>query len=110
MSVFLAALAAAIALGVAGQFMLKLGAAAEGGFVQQLMHPMTVVGLGAYVLSALLYMVALRKIPLSVAYPSVSASYVLVVLVSALVLGEQVTLAQAAGIALICVGVVLLYA
>jgi multidrug transporter EmrE-like cation transporter len=108
-TVFLLALAGAIALGVTGQFLLKLGASAEG-FVQQLLHPMSVVGLGAYFLSALLYMVALRKIPLSVAYPSVSASYVLVVLVSVLVLGEHVTWVQAGGLALICLGVVLLYA
>jgi small multidrug resistance pump len=103
------ALAVAIALGVTGQFLLKAGAAG-GSFAEQILRPASVAGLGTYFLSAMLYMVALRQLPVSVAYPSVSASYVVVTLASALFLGEAVSLQQAVAIGLISLGVVLLYA
>jgi small multidrug resistance pump len=109
MTMFHAALVGAILLGVTGQFLLKMGAAAEG-LVQQLLAPPSIAGLGCYFLSAMLYMLALRQIPLSVAYPSVSASYVVVALFSMLIFGEALGPMKLAGIALISVGVVLLYA
>jgi len=109
MFIFYAALVASIGFGVAGQFLLKAGAATES-FAQQLIQPPTIIGLSCYALAAGLYMVALRQIPLSVAYPSVSASYVLVVLVSVLALGETLSWVQAGGIGLICLGVLMLFA
>ncbi|MGE0154163.1 MAG: multidrug efflux SMR transporter [Reyranellaceae bacterium] len=104
---FYAALGAAILCGVAGQLLLKEGAAAAD-FVQQLFRPTTMVGLGFYALAALLYIVALRKIPVSVAFPSVSLSYVVVAVAGHFLWNEPFGLAQIAGLALICGGVLVL--
>jgi small multidrug resistance pump len=108
MAMFYAALAAAILLGVAGQMLLKGGAQAHGWF-EQLFTPQTIFGLALYVCSALFYIVALRKIPVSVAFPSVSLSYALVALLGYYFWSEPMGLGQIAGIALICSGVLLLY-
>jgi small multidrug resistance pump len=102
------ALGAAILLGVAGQILLKSGAQAET-FLAQLVRPQTVFGLGLYVLSAFFYIAALRRLPVAVAFSSVSASYVLVAFFGYFALGESLSPLQFAGIALICGGVALLH-
>lgn len=101
-------LAAGIALGVAGQFLLKAGADA-GGIVEQFLRVPTIGGLGCYGLAAICYTLSLRAIPLSIAYPSVSASYVIVVVVSHLVWKEPLGLQQLAAVLLISGGIGLLY-
>jgi multidrug transporter EmrE-like cation transporter len=53
--------------------------------------------------------IALRKIPVSLAFPSVSISYAVIALLGYLLWSEPVGWSQVAGIALICTGVVLLY-
>ncbi len=107
MTWFHAALGAAILCGVAGQLLLKEGAAAAD-FLSQLFRPTTIVGLGFYALAALLYIVALRKIPVSVAFPSVSLSYVVVAVAGHFLWNEPFGLTQIAGLALICAGVFVL--
>ena len=67
MLLFYLALAAAILAGVAGQLLLKAGADAETVWAQ-LLRPSTIVGLGFYGCGAFLYLIALRKIPVSVAF------------------------------------------
>jgi small multidrug resistance pump len=109
MTRFHAALTAAILLGVAGQVMLKLGAQAQG-WLEQLLKPQTAIGLALYVCSALFYIIALRKIPVSLAFPSVSLSYVLVAILGYYLWNEPIGVSQIVGIVLICSGVLLLYA
>jgi len=104
---FYLALGAAILCGVVGQILLKQGAGAAD-FVSQLFRPSTIVGLGFYALAALLYIVALRKIPVSVAFPSVSLSYVVVAVAGHFLWNEPFGLTQIAGLALICGGVLVL--
>jgi drug/metabolite transporter (DMT)-like permease len=100
-------LAGAVLCGVASQFLLKAGADAPD-FISQLFRPASIAGLFGYGIAALLYMLALRKLPVSIAYPSVSFSYVLVAILAHLFFNEPLGWPQMAGIALIIVGVVLL--
>jgi multidrug transporter EmrE-like cation transporter len=64
-------------------------------------------GMMCYALSVCVWLAALSKAPVSVAYPMLSLGYVVVAAVSAMWLGESLTLAKVLGIALICAGVVL---
>lgn len=104
---FYVALAIAIVMGVGGQLLLKAGAGGET-LIQQFLAPQSIVGLGLYFGAAVFYMLALRKIPVSVAFPSVSLSYVLVALLAFWLYGEALTPSKLAGIALVCVGVILI--
>ena len=102
------ALAAAIATSLGGQVLLKSGAAAEGGFIAQLFRPHTILGLGLYGGAALLYIVALRRIPMSVALPCTAASYVVAVLIGHFAFGEALGAQKVLAVAVISLGVVLL--
>jgi multidrug transporter EmrE-like cation transporter len=110
MTAYWAVLAAAIVTSLVGQVLLKAGAAAEGGFLTQLFRPATIIGLGCYGGAALLYIVALRRIPMSVALPCTAASYVAIALIGHFMFGESLGTQKAAAILLICGGVVLLAA
>lgn len=52
--------------------------------------PITLLGLALYVGATLIWLLVLSKVPLSVAYPMLSMSYFLVVILSATVLHEKV--------------------
>jgi multidrug transporter EmrE-like cation transporter len=104
---FYVALAVGVLLGVAGQMLLKSGASGET-LLQQFLAPQSIIGLALYFAAALCYMYALRKIPVSIAFPSVSLSYVLVALLGFWLYGEALTLSKLAGIALVCAGVFLI--
>lgn len=110
MTIYWLTLAAAICTSLVGQVLLKAGATGDGGFLTQLFRPTTVIGLAAYGGAALLYIVALRKIPMSVALPCTAASYVVIALIGHLAFGEALGLQKVAAILLISGGVVLLAA
>jgi small multidrug resistance pump len=101
-------LAAAICTSMTGQVLLKAGTLGEGGFMTQLFRWQTILGLGCYGGAALLYIIALRKIPMSVALPCTAASYVVIALVGCFMFGESLGSQKIAAIALISVGVALL--
>ncbi|MCO6415593.1 EamA family transporter [Siccirubricoccus sp. KC 17139] len=101
-------LAAAICTSLGGQVLLKAGAIGEGGFLTQLFRPTTIIGLAAYGGAALLYIIALRKIPMSIALPCTAASYVAVALIGHFAFGEALSPQKLAAIGLICGGVLLL--
>ena len=107
MTIYYVALAIGIVAGVGGQVLLKLGADAPD-FVSQLLRPSTLCGLALYGSAAFLYMMALRKIPVSVAFPSVSLSYAIVAVLGHYLFGEPFGMKQIGGIALIVGGVVLI--
>jgi len=107
---FWLALAAAIATSLVGQVLLKAGAAGPGGVVAQLFRTPTMIGLVCYGGAALLYLIALRRIPMSVALPCTAASYVAIALIGHLAFGEALGGQKIAALALICVGVALLAA
>lgn len=112
MTAYWIALAAAIATSLVGQILLKSGAsgavAAQGGFLEQLLRPATMIGLVCYGGAALLYIVALRRIPMSVALPCTAASYAVIAVIGWAVFGESLGPAKIAAIALISAGVALL--
>ena len=58
--------------------------------VRAMFTPRVLVGLFLYVISAFLWILVLSKVRLSVAYPMLSISYFLVVILSATVLKERV--------------------
>ncbi|HEX3848023.1 MAG TPA: SMR family transporter [Steroidobacteraceae bacterium] len=64
-------------------------------------------GLCCYVASMCVWLAALTKAPVSTAYPMLSLGYVAVTAVSVLWLGETLSAGKVLGIALICLGVVL---
>lgn len=105
-------LAAAITTSLVGQVLLKAGAsgsvAASAGFIDQLFRWQTIIGLGCYGGAALLYIVALRKIPMSIALPCTAASYVVIALIGWAVFGESLGVQKMLAIGLISLGVVLL--
>jgi len=105
------ALGAAICVSLGGQVLLKagaIGAAAEAGLIAQVLRWQTIVGLGFYGFSAMLYIVALRKIPMSVALPCTAASYIVVAIIGHFVFGEVLGMQRMAAIVLISAGVLLL--
>ncbi|MBI3196658.1 MAG: EamA family transporter [Rhodospirillales bacterium] len=107
MTIYYVALGIGILTGIGGQILLKVGADAPD-VVSQLMRPSTIAGLALYGSAAFLYILALRKIPVSVAFPSVSLSYAIVALLGHFLFGEPFGLKQIGGIALIMGGVVLI--
>jgi small multidrug resistance pump len=107
MTAAVTALVAAIFLGVVGQLLLKSGAGAPT-FSAQLLSPQTIAGLSLFVFCALAYIYAIRTLPLSVALPSVSLSYVLVTFAAYWLYDEPLHATKLVGVALICLGVLLL--
>ena len=107
MMVYYVALGIGILAGIGGQLLLKAGADAPD-FVSQVLRPSTLCGLALYGSAAFLYIVALRKIPVSVAFPRVSQPKAIVAVLRHLLLGEPVGIKQVGGIALIMGGVVLI--
>jgi multidrug transporter EmrE-like cation transporter len=107
MALYWIVLAAAIVTSMAGQTLLKAGAGA-GDFIAQLLDWRTIVGLGLYGGAAILYIVALRRIPMSVALPCTAISYVAAAMIGHFAFAEPLGLQHIAALALICSGVVLL--
>jgi len=66
------------------------------------------VGLGCYGISVILWLGALSRVPVSVAYPMLSLGYVVNVFAAAFLFGEALSIGKLAGIALICAGVIVL--
>jgi multidrug transporter EmrE-like cation transporter len=64
-------------------------------------------GMFCYGASLCVWLAALTRAPVSIAYPMLSIGYIVVAGASALWLGEALSLPKILGIALICVGVVL---
>jgi drug/metabolite transporter (DMT)-like permease len=72
-----------------------------------LINPWIISALAAALLAAVSWMAALTRLDLSHAYPFVSLSFVAVMLGSAWLFHEPLTGLKIAGVALICLGVVI---
>ena len=107
MNVYWLLLLTAIATSMVGQVLLKSGSGAATLFAQ-LFDWHTIVGLGIYGGAAMLYIVALRRIPLSVALPTTALSYVASAIVGHYVFGEAIGPMQIGGLGLIFCGVIVL--
>nr|WP_294509168.1 EamA family transporter [uncultured Rhodopila sp.] len=107
MSLYWIILGAAIVTSMAGQTLLKAAAGAPD-FVAQLFDLRTLIGLVLYGGAALLYIIALRRIPMSVALPCTAVSYVAAALIGHYGFGEPMGAAHMGAIAMICAGVAVL--
>ncbi len=107
MTPFWAVLGAAIVTSLGGQTLLKAGAGAPD-FIAQLLDWRTLLGLTLYGGAAMLYIVALRRIPMSVALPCTAVSYIAVALIGHFAYAEPLTPMHVGAIGLIACGVALL--
>jgi small multidrug resistance pump len=108
-AIYYVSLVAAVLLGVAGQIALKSGALGSPTVVAQFVNPLTLVGFAIYVVAAFCYILALKRIPVSVAFPSVAASYGVVAIMAHLLWNEPFGWSQIAGLLLIGGGIVLIH-
>lgn len=74
-------------------------------FVKVFSSPFVLIGLIAYGIGALLWLVILSETELSYAYPIVSLSYIIVIFGSIILFHEDVSLLRWIGVILICIGV-----
>lgn len=74
---------------------------------QLLLNVWIISGLMAAFLASLTWMAAMTKLPLGHAYPFVSLSFVLVVLLSSILFNESITPLKIAGLAFIMFGVLI---
>ncbi len=102
-----------IALNVVGQYLLKAGTGkvtlALSQWLAIITNPELLLGLAAYVVSLVTWLLLLKRLPLAVAYPTLSLSYLLIVLVGVVVLREPWSWTRVAGSAVIVLGVWLLW-
>jgi small multidrug resistance pump len=108
-AIYYLSLASAILFGVVGHIALKSGAVGSQTVLAQFGNPLTIVGFAVYVLAALFYIVALKKIPVSVAFPSVAASYAVVAIIAHLLWNEPFGWPQLGGLVLIGGGILLIH-
>lgn len=96
-----------VILGACAQLVLKSGAkgSAGGGLWTILTRPKTVTGLALNGIAAALWILALRGVDLSYAFPWLSLNFVLVPLGAALFHGERVDRGRVVGMVTITVGV-----
>lgn len=108
----------AVLLGTMAQLLLKAGTTAVGSFAftganlipvgwQLATQPLILGGIFAYGLSLIVWIMALSRVPVSVAYPLVSIGYVLTAIAAWHFLGESVSVMRIAGIGVIILGVVI---
>ena len=110
-----------ITLGSVGQVALKHGIARMGGLhagsgavgmltgaFKAIFTPYVFLGFALYGISSLLWLNILSQVRLSIAYPMISLSYVVVVILSSVVLKEKINPITIGGLLLICLGVSLI--
>lgn len=114
--VALALVLAAIVLGTLAQLLLKAGTSAVGPFAFSLenavpvglrlaLEPRILAGTGCYAVSLVVWIMALSRTEVSIAYPMVSIGFALNAALAWWLLGEAVTPVRLLGIAVIIVGV-----
>ena len=87
---------------------------AHGGFAQPVLdlvaqlalNPFLIFGMSLYAISIFTWLFVLSKVEVSLAYPFQSLGYIIAAALGLFFLGENVTLARAAGIGMIGVGLV----
>lgn len=111
-------IALTILLTVYGQIVIKWQAAQAGvlpsGFAEKIifllrlvLNPWVLSGFAAAFLASLAWMAAMTKLPLSHAYPFMSISFVLVVILGAVFFSEPLTSLKLIGLVLIVAGVII---
>lgn len=104
-----------IVLAIVGQLLLKRGVMVSdliptfASIVKTVFSPIVFLGLVTYGISALIWLFVLQKFPLSVAYPALSLTYVVIVIASFYIFKEPLTSTKVLGTLLILFGVYLLF-
>ena len=98
---------AGVLLNAAAQLLLKAGTNAMPLGWRLAVEPHIVAGLALYVLSVVLWVVALSRVPVSMAYPMVSIGYVVNAIAAWHFLGEAFTPMRIAGTGVILLGVLM---
>jgi multidrug transporter EmrE-like cation transporter len=93
--------------------MLKVGEVEIGASLIKLIPRMTTniflwLSLACYAISIMSWMVVLSKVEVSFAYPFLSIGYVISAVIGYFFMGESLTVIRIAGIAVICIGVILI--
>lgn len=107
-----------VLLNAAAQLLLKAGTNAIGHFEFSLenllpiglkvaLEPHIVGGLACYVISVVVWIMALSRVPVSMAYPMLSIGYIVNAVAAWWLFGESITAQKLVGIGFICLGVVL---
>ena len=96
-----------VLLNAGAQLLLKAGTNARPLGLALAIEPHILAGLACYVVSVVVWVVALSKVPVSIAYPMLSIGYVVNAIAAYYLLGEAVTPMRLAGIGVIIVGVFL---
>ena len=108
--------AVAVCFSVTGELFLKAGMNDIGAFGfsnliptmgRILSHPRILIGFVSIGIGAVFWLAALARVDLSWAYPLLSLGYILVLVLSALFLGENVSSVRWVGVIVIVVGVIL---
>jgi len=96
---------AGVLLNAAAQLLLKAGTNAMPLGVRLALEPHILGGLACYVVSVVVWVVALSRVPVSIAYPMLSIGYVVNAIAARYLLGETLTPMRLAGIGIIVLGV-----
>jgi multidrug transporter EmrE-like cation transporter len=110
---------AGVLLNAAAQLLLKAGTNSVGHFEFELRNalpigwqlatePHILTGLFCYVISVVVWIMALSRVPVSMAYPMLSIGYVVNALAAYWLLGESLSLLRVTGIFIVIVGVFLI--
>ena len=109
-------LMAGVMLNAAAQLLLKAGTNRVGEFAFTLENiapvgakiaasPYILAGIGCYVVSVVVWILALSRVPVSVAYPMLSVGYIVNAVAAWMLFGESLTAQKLVGIGFIMVGV-----
>lgn len=93
-----------------GQIFFKLAAErinADQTVLQRALEPMLLAAFGLYAALAVVWLLIVRELPLSAAYPFVALSFVFTPMLAWILLGEKLNLTYLIGILFICAGVVI---
>ncbi|MCE2990913.1 MAG: SMR family transporter [Burkholderiales bacterium] len=107
-----------VLLNAAAQLLLKAGTNRIGHFefsttnlipvgMQVATQPHIIAGLSCYVVSVVVWIMALSRVPVSVAYPLLSIGYIVNAFAAWYLFGESITAQKLIGIGFICIGVYL---
>lgn len=100
-----------MSIAVMGQILLKKGvnntnlSPSVNSIFSVIFSPSILIGLSCYAVSAVLWLFVLKKFPLSVAYPSLSLTYIVVLFLSVILFDETLTPIKFLGVFFILVGV-----
>ena len=95
-------------IGSLGAFYFKQSTNGMDGILSLLRSPSFYVGGGLYGASALLNVILLRFMDYTILYPMTAITYIWSLVISNRFLGEKITKKKVVGVAMICLGVVLL--